>query len=321
MSAKLSPSEAFDATVCIERLAQATAVAIRDLGRRGAVVAVSGGVDSAVVAAICARALGPEHDALPAAARAGRRQRSPRELGLELAPAARAPTWRSRSPPPSRRSAATGSGTRRSAAVFPDYEPGWRHKLVRSPPSGGMIVFSLVVERPDGEDAARAATRRLPPPVAATNMKQRVRKLVEYTLGRPASLRGRRERRTCSSTTRGSSSRGRRARRREADRRSLQESGLRARAASSGCRGDRLAPADHGDVQPRPDPGGVLLRLPGRDDGPAAVGQREGVSADEIAARTGRVPTRCGRGWAEIERRREATRYLHAPAVLVEPPA
>ena len=66
--------------------------------------------------------------------------------------------------------------------MFPDYEPNWRHKLVRSPPSGGIIVFSLVVERPDGTTEERAhapdAYRRL---LAATNMKQRVRKLIEYT--------------------------------------------------------------------------------------------------------------------------------------------
>ena len=45
-----------------------------------------------------------------------------------------------------------------------------------------MIVFSLVVERPDGTRSAR----RMPPGayrelLAATNMKQRVRKLLEYT--------------------------------------------------------------------------------------------------------------------------------------------
>jgi NAD+ synthase len=53
---------------------------------------------------------------------------------------------------------------------------------VRSPPSGGIVVFSLVVERSDGT----TETRRLPPEVyreliSATNMKQRVRKLLEYT--------------------------------------------------------------------------------------------------------------------------------------------
>jgi len=66
--------------------------------------------------------------------------------------------------------------------VFPDYDPSWRHKLVRSAPTGAIIVFSLVVERPDGSTETRtlpsAAYRAL---IAATNMKQRVRKLIEYT--------------------------------------------------------------------------------------------------------------------------------------------
>ena len=47
-------------------------------------------------------------------------------------------------------------------------------------------MFSLVVERPDGTEERR----RMPPAayrevVAATNMKQRVRKLMEYTRRRP----------------------------------------------------------------------------------------------------------------------------------------
>ena len=45
----------------LDRLAERTAQAVRRLGRGGAVVAVSGGVDSGVVAGICVRALGPEH--------------------------------------------------------------------------------------------------------------------------------------------------------------------------------------------------------------------------------------------------------------------
>ena len=50
----------FDAAATLARLAEETADAIRSLGRRGAVVAVSGGVDSGVAAGICVRALGPE---------------------------------------------------------------------------------------------------------------------------------------------------------------------------------------------------------------------------------------------------------------------
>jgi NAD+ synthase len=66
--------------------------------------------------------------------------------------------------------------------VFDDYEPGWRHKLVRSPPSGGMIVFSLVVERPDGTtDERRMPSDAYRALLSAANMKQRVRKLMEYT--------------------------------------------------------------------------------------------------------------------------------------------
>ena len=67
--------------------------------------------------------------------------------------------------------------------MFPDYEPNWTHKLVRSAPVGAAItVFSLVVERPDGT----REQRRMPSDayltlLAATNMKQRVRKLCEYT--------------------------------------------------------------------------------------------------------------------------------------------
>ncbi|MDQ3849254.1 MAG: NAD(+) synthase, partial [Actinomycetota bacterium] len=66
--------------------------------------------------------------------------------------------------------------------VFADYETGWPHKVVRSAPTGAIIVFGLVVRRPDGSEEQR----RMPPDayrglIAATNMKQRVRKLLEYT--------------------------------------------------------------------------------------------------------------------------------------------
>ena len=172
---------AFDAAAACEQLAAATAAAIRDLGRRGAVVAVSGGVDSGVVAGLCCRGLGakrvlclrlPERDAGSATS----------DLGLEVAQALGAETVEE---PITAALEALGCYRRRDEAirrVFPDYEPDWRHKLVRSPPSGGVIVFSLVVERPDGT----TETRRMPPEpyrelLAATNMKQRVRKLHEYT--------------------------------------------------------------------------------------------------------------------------------------------
>lgn len=172
---------ALDAAATIAGLSERLCAAVRALGRRGAVVAVSGGVDSGVCAALAVRALGPRHVLLlrlPERDIGG----TASDLGLELAQALGAPTEEE-----SITAAldALGCYRRRDAAirlVFPDYEPSWRHKLVRSAPSGAIIVFSLVVERPNGTTETRVlpshAYRAL---IAATNMKQRVRKLIEYT--------------------------------------------------------------------------------------------------------------------------------------------
>ncbi len=172
---------ALDAAATIERLAVRVREAVRELGRRGAVVAVSGGVDSGVAAALAVRALGPRHVLL---LRLPERDigQGASDLGLEVAQALGAP---SEEEPITAALEGLGCYRRRDAAirmVFPDYEPGWRHKLVRSAPTGAIIVFSLVIERPDGSTEQRtlpsAAYRAL---IAATNMKQRVRKLIEYT--------------------------------------------------------------------------------------------------------------------------------------------
>ena len=175
------PIADFDAERCIEQLTGQIADAISGLGRGGAVVAVSGGVDSGVVAGLCCRALGPEHVLLlrmPERDAGG----TSSDLGLELAQKLGA---RSEEEPITDALEGLGCYRRRDEAiraVFPDYEPTWKHKVVRSEPSGGMIVFSLVVERPDGT----SERRRMPADpyralIAATNMKQRVRKLLEYT--------------------------------------------------------------------------------------------------------------------------------------------
>jgi NAD+ synthase len=165
----------------LDRLVEGTAAAVRGLGRRGAVIAVSGGIDSSVVAGICARALGPERILclrLPEKDVGD----SSSDLGLELAESLGAPTEEE---PITDALEGLGCYRRRDEAiraVFPDYEPTWRHKIVRSAPTGGITFFSLVVERPDGT----TDERRMPPEpyrqiLAATNMKQRVRKLMEYT--------------------------------------------------------------------------------------------------------------------------------------------
>ena len=163
-----------------DRLQNGIAEALRSLGRRGIVVGVSGGVDSGVTAALCARAVGPAN---VMCVRMPERDvgDDSSALGAELAAQLGCATVEE-----DISAALEGLGCyrRRDDAireVFPDYTPEWRHKLVRSP-TGGVIVFSLVVERPDGtreQERMRAGPYRAL--LAATNMKQRVRKLVEYT--------------------------------------------------------------------------------------------------------------------------------------------
>ncbi len=152
------------------------------LRRRGAVVGVSGGVDSAVVAALCARALGqdrvlallmPERDASDDALRLGRAVAGHlgiRHLVEDVGPALEALGCYARQVEAIR-------------AVFPEYGEGWRCKL--SLPSllegDRLNITTLTVEDPAG--SRRSA--RMPPAaylqlVAATNFKQRARKMVEY---------------------------------------------------------------------------------------------------------------------------------------------
>lgn len=174
---------ALDAEETIAQLTAAISRSVRrDLRRKGAVVGISGGIDSAVVTALCARALGsdavlglftPEQhsaaDTLPLSEMVARSQGVQAKLE-DITPALDA----------------LGCYRRQEDAVrevVPEFGPGWKFKLVL--PSvvadDRYRVFSLVAVSPDGEEVRR----RLPVDaylgmVAATNFKQRTRKMVEY---------------------------------------------------------------------------------------------------------------------------------------------
>jgi NAD+ synthase len=153
-----------------------------DLKRRGAVVGMSGGIDSSVVAAVCARALGPERviglfmpdrDSSPEsldlarllASRLGIRQET-----VDLGPAL----------------AAMGCYQFRDAAVrsvIPEFAPGWKSKIVLPPilDRARLNVFHVVAQAPKGESvSARLPLEAYLEVVAASNMKQRARTLTEY---------------------------------------------------------------------------------------------------------------------------------------------
>jgi NAD+ synthase len=152
------------------------------LHRKGVVLGVSGGVDSAVCAALAARALGPERvlalfmperDSSDAALR----------LGRLVADTFRIPAIVEALGPALEAIGCYARQVEAIRAVFPDYGDGWKCKVILPSvvESDRLSVSRLVVESPTGETMSSrmpaAAYRAL---VAATNYKQRLRKTTEY---------------------------------------------------------------------------------------------------------------------------------------------
>lgn len=167
------------AAACAEIEAAIRCQVFRQLRRKGVVLGLSGGVDSSVVASLCARALGadrvfvlfmPEEDSDPASLELGKLVAS--KLGLESATECITPIL-----------LAAECYTRRNEAIrtaIPEYEEGWKSKLV----VGGRGPYSfctIVAESPAGvRQSARLSAQAFHRLVSATNFKQRTRKMLEY---------------------------------------------------------------------------------------------------------------------------------------------
>jgi NAD+ synthase len=174
---------AIDADAEIERIAQSLrAQVLGEFRRRGAVLGLSGGIDSSVVAALCVRAFGkgkvlglfmPERHSSDDALTLGRLLAD--SLGIEAIVEDIAP-------------ALEGLGCYRRQdeairSIVPHYGSDWKCKLVLPSilETDRLNVTRLTVQSPQGE----VSTVRLTPAaylqiVAATNYKQRVRKMTEY---------------------------------------------------------------------------------------------------------------------------------------------
>jgi len=152
-----------------------------NLHKRGLIVAMSGGIDSSVSAALCVKALGakkvfglllPEKDSSDDSLTRGKLLAE--HLGIEYHVENIAPTLE-----------AIGCYKWRDEAIkatFPEYSIGWKNKIVISGGTNGKFNhFFLVVQSPDGEVLKkRLDLKEYLQIVAATNYKQRIRKTIEY---------------------------------------------------------------------------------------------------------------------------------------------
>jgi NAD+ synthase len=172
-----------DAAKEVEKIASTLRKVIsRVFLRRGAVVAISGGIDSSVTAALCVRALGRERVLgllLPERESSGETEGLSRllakHLGIETACENISPILD-----------AAGCYRRRDEAireVIPEYGEGYKCKIVLPGILDGesFSFFSVIALSPDGKEIRK----RLTPSaylgvVAATNFKQRARKMMEY---------------------------------------------------------------------------------------------------------------------------------------------
>jgi NAD+ synthase len=172
-----------DAAAETERISQEIRKIVLTLFRRkGAVVAVSGGIDSSVVAALCVQALGRENVMLLFLPETDSSSDSLR-LGKQLADGLGVRTFVEDISPILD---AAGCYRRRDEAirsVVAEYGTGYKSKIVLPNllDTNSYAVFSLVVQAPTGEvKKVRLPLEAYLGILAASNFKQRTRKMMEY---------------------------------------------------------------------------------------------------------------------------------------------
>ena len=272
----LDPEAAVD-----EIVAGLRAVVGERLRKRGAVVGLSGGIDSSVCAALSVRAFGAEHvlgvlmpESDSAAETLELSRLSATSLGIETVLEDITQILD-----------AAGCYTRRDAAirsVLPDYGPDWKAKIVLPSLLGAdrYRLFKVVAESPDGErHEARLTAERLPRGRRLDELQAAHAQDARVPPRRPARLRGRRDAEPARVRPGLLRQAGRRRGRREADRAPLQDAGLPHRRVPRGARDDPHAAADDRHLLAAAEPGGVLLLAPVGQDGSLPLRRHRGLAA------------------------------------------
>ncbi len=173
-----------DAEAVIAQLTERIARQVRvNLKKDGAVVGISGGIDSSVIAALCVKALGPEKvlglsmpetDSSPDSENLAKKLAG--KLGIEYIVENISGVLNG-----------FGCYRRRDEAIkslFPEYGPGYKNKITIgfSPlEKSALNFFRLTVESPDGESkSVRMPRKEYLQIVASSNFKQRTRMSMLY---------------------------------------------------------------------------------------------------------------------------------------------
>lgn len=294
------------------------------LRRRGAVVAMSGGIDSSVCAGLAARALGPDHVLglfMP------ERDSDPESTALAAEWAAKlgiphvvediAPVL-----------AGAGCYARRDAAIgalVPEFRDDWKFKIVlpgNRLDSDRLNVYYITMQPPGGEPR----TVRLSPEayrtiVAATNFKQRTRTMMAYyhadrlhyaVVGTPNRLE----------YDQGFFVKGGDGLADVKPIAHLYKTQVYALAAYLGVPERIVGRPPTTDTYSLPQSQEEFyFALPTAAMDLMLFARNAGWSVEAAAAQLGYAPAQVERAYREIEQKRATTRYLHAPPLLVEPVA
>jgi NAD+ synthase len=305
-----------DAEAEVERIVAAVREqAGRVLRRRGAVLGLSGGIDSSVTVALMARAFGPER-VLGIFMPERDSEDDSLRLGRAVAETYAVPTVLEDIGPVLE---AMRCYERRDEAIrrlVPEYGAGWACKVVIE--NEGFNISYLVVQSPEGEQRKlRMSAEVYLAVVAATNMKQRTRKQIEYyhadrlnfaVAGTPNRL--------------------------ECDQGFFVKNGDGAadfKPIAHLYKTQVYQLAEHLGV-----PGEICRRPPTTDTWSLAQTQEEfyfsvswqlmdlcllglnmGADVDEVAGAAGLTADQVRHVWKDIEAKRRSTRYLHEPPLLV----
>lgn len=152
------------------------------LRKRGVVVAVSGGVDSAVCAALCAQALGKDR---VLALMLPEKTSSPDSLSLGklLVDFLGVPSLVQDITSILEAAGCYRFQSEALRSIVPDYDDAWKYKIVIPSilEADRLNISRLVFETPSGETkSVRMSSSAYQQIIAATNFKQRTRRMVEY---------------------------------------------------------------------------------------------------------------------------------------------